>query len=128
VCFEYNKGFGITHKGYRSSEKLMFTQINIRPSSYCDKIAKTFDRFDGKRLICGTGRRQKNSSSRGGSCSGDSGGPLVAKVLNEKNEEKFTLIGIVSFGEGDYEGCGSFGAYTKVSKYLNFIRDPIHNY
>ena len=110
----------------------MFTQMNIRPSSYCNRIAKslspkTFDRFDGEKLICGTGRQQKNSSLRDGSCSGDSGGPLVAKVLNEKNEEKFTLIGIVSFGGGHYAGCGSFGAYTKVSKYLNFIRDPKHD-
>ena len=106
----------------------MFTQINIRPSSYCNKIAKTIDSFDGERFICGTGRQQKGSSLRGDSCFGDSGGALVAKVLNENNVVKFTLIGIVSFGEGDYGGCGSFGAYTKVSKYLNFIRDPIHNY
>ena len=52
----------------------------------------------------------------------------MAKILNNKNEKKFTLIGIVSFGEGDHGGCGSFGGYTKVSKYLNFIRDPNHNY
>ena len=56
----------------------------------------------------------------------------MAKVLNEKNEEKYTLVGIVSFGEGVGQGifssCGSFGSYTRVSKYLNFIQDPLHFY
>ena len=90
-------------------------------------VAKTIDSFDGERFFCAMGGR-KNSTIRRGTCSGDSGGGLIAKVLDEHGEQKFTLIGIVSFGEGPFANCGSFGSYTKVSKFLNFIRDPIHNY
>ena len=107
------------------SDKLKFTMIKLHSPSYCKRLSETS--FDDEKFLCGSGRRL-NSTVRRDSCSGDSGGPLVAKILNEKNEEKFTLVGIVSYGDGNFLGCGSFGAYTKVSKYLNFIRDPIHNY
>ena len=116
-------GFGLTEKE-RISDKLKFTMINLRPSSFCKRLESS---FDDEKFLCGSGRRF-NSTIRRDSCTGDSGGPLVAKVLIEKNEEKFTLVGIVSYGNGDFHHCGSYGTYTKVSKYLNFIRDPIHNF
>ena len=116
-------GFGLTEKE-RISDKLKLTMINLRPPSFCKRLKSS---FDDEKFLCGTGR-WFNSTVRRDSCSGDSGGPLVAKVLNEKNEEKFTLVGIVSYGNGNFHHCGSYGSYTKVSKYLNFIRDPIHNY
>ena len=123
------QGFGLTQKGVLSN-KLKFTQINLRPPIFCEKLAKKIEEFDGERFLCGVGRKMK--LARRDACQNDSGGPLVAKVLNEKNEEKYTLVGIVSFGEGVGSGvfasCGSFGSYTKVSKYLNFIRDPVHFY
>ena len=123
-------GFGSTESDFYSN-KLKFTQINLRPPSFCEKISNILEHFDGERFLCGVGRRI-NSTVRRDACYGDSGGPLVAKVLNEKNEEKYTLVGIVSFGEGVGQGifsrCGSFGSYTRVSKYLNFIRDPLHFY
>ena len=118
-----NIGFGLTEKE-QLSDKLKLTMINIRPPSFCKRLKSS---FDDEKFLCGTGR-WFNSTVRRDSCSGDSGGPLVAKVLNERNQEKFTLVGIVSYGDGKFHSCGSFGAYTKVSKYLNFIRDPIHNY
>ena len=121
----------MTHKEMPAN-KLKFTQINIRQPEFCEKLANTIKEFDGERFLCGVGRKVKNLSTRRDACQNDSGGPLVAKVLDEQNKEKYTLVGIVSFGEGTGAGvfasCGSFGAYTKVSKYLNFIRDPIHNY
>ena len=120
----------MTEKGSLSS-KLKYTQINLRPPSFCDKIAKSIDEFDGERFLCGVGRKM-NPIVRRDACQNDSGGPMIAKVLDEKHEEKYTLIGVVSFGEGIGDGifasCGSFGSYTKVSKYLNFIHDPVHNY
>ena len=123
-------GFGLTEKGFLA-KKLKFTQINLRPASFCENLSKNNQKIDNKRFLCGVGR-QKTAVARRDACQNDSGGPLIAKVLNEKNEEIFTLVGIVSHGGGDgkgvFEYCGSFGIYTKVSKYLNFIRDPVHNY
>ena len=131
------KGFGLTEKD-KVSNKLKFTQITVRPPKFCDKLANKMDEFDGERFLCGVGRLT-HFGVRRDSCQYDSGGPLVAKVLNEKNEEKYTLVGIVSFGDGPqvfgrdvglevFEDCGTYGSYTKVSKYLNFIRDPVHFY
>ena len=114
------------------ANKLKFTQINIRQPIFCEKLANIIGEFDRERFLCGVGRKVKSLNARRDACQNDSGGPLVAKVLDEQNQEKYTLVGIVSFGEGTGAGvfasCGSFGSYTKVSKYLNFIRDPVHFY
>ena len=48
---------------------------------------------------------------------GDSGGPLVVKINNA-----YTVVGVISWGVGPGgQSCGGPGAYSKVSKYLNFI-------
>ncbi|XP_026485649.1 trypsin-1-like [Vanessa tameamea] len=51
-------------------------------------------------------------------CTGDSGGPLI----NENSEHTYDLIGIVSWGYGCARK-GYPGVYTRVTKYLDWIRD-----
>ncbi|XP_047026320.1 transmembrane protease serine 9-like [Helicoverpa zea] len=51
-------------------------------------------------------------------CTGDSGGPLIA----ENEEHMYDLIGIVSWGFGCARK-GYPGVYTRVTKYLDWIRD-----
>ncbi|XP_050349532.1 transmembrane protease serine 9-like [Nymphalis io] len=51
-------------------------------------------------------------------CTGDSGGPLI----NENSEHAYDLIGIVSWGYGCARK-GYPGVYTRVTKYLDWIRD-----
>ena len=123
-------GFGYTEKS-EPSEKLQYAQIRIRPSRYCKN--RRGGTFDDEKFLCGIGREMTPVAHQD-ACKNDSGGPLIAKVLDENREEKFTLVGIVSSGggvkseSGVFHKCGTFGVYTKVSKYLDFIRDPIHNY
>lgn len=48
-------------------------------------------------------------------CAGDSGGPLVVPVDGE-----YKLAGIVSWGS---ENCDTYGAYTRVSQFEEWIRE-----
>lgn len=57
-------------------------------------------------------------------CQGDSGGPLVCRSVT--NNQEWYLAGVVSHGEG----CArpnEFGAYTRVSLYLDWIREVVTN-
>jgi len=52
------------------------------------------------------------------SCQGDSGGPLVV----QRADGRFVLAGLTSWGEG----CGTnYGYYTKVSKFIDWIKHEI---
>ena len=54
------------------------------------------------------------------SCGGDSGGPMVVR----KPSGSWYQAGIVSFGPKRC-GIGRPGVYTKVSKYLDWIRNSL---
>ncbi|CAL4065537.1 unnamed protein product [Meganyctiphanes norvegica] len=58
------------------------------------------------------------------SCAGDSGGPLFIEENNGKN----TLVGIVSFGPVGEHYCSGIGVYTRVSKYLDWIKYTLNSH
>ena len=54
------------------------------------------------------------------SCQGDSGGPLLDVSTNRYNKQRYSLVGVVSWGIG----CANknrFGVYTDVRRFLQFI-------
>jgi trypsin len=53
------------------------------------------------------------------SCSGDSGGPLFYRTGSD-----VTLVGAVSYGRGCAR-AGYYGVYTRVSKFLSFVKDTL---
>lgn len=57
------------------------------------------------------------------SCQGDSGGAFVVKRLIE-NRSKFYVFGVVSWGIE----CGTYGVYTKVQNYVEWIRRTMKEY
>lgn len=57
-------------------------------------------------------------------CQGDSGGPMI---WESENKQKFTQIGIVSWGQGCARS-GYPGVYTRIGRYMNWIIDKTrHN-
>lgn len=90
-----------------------FVELNECINAYAAKklITNIWDK-----QICAGGEAGKDS------CRGDSGGPLV---YNNPNNQKFDLIGVVSFGPTP---CGLEnvpGVYTNVFKYLDWIRGEL---
>lgn len=57
------------------------------------------------------------------SCQGDSGGPFVFQDSQEPH--RHIVRGIVSFGPPN---CGSYGVYTHVGNYLNWIETTMKQY
>ena len=72
-----------------------------------------------KNQVCAGGEDGK------GSCQGDSGGGLFIrkeKIVDEKRP--WYLLGIVSFGKSSC-GAGIPEVYTRVSKYVRWIKEKI---
>lgn len=69
-----------------------------------------------KNMFCAGDGRGKSDS-----CQGDSGGPLLCS-----HEGRWQIHGLISWGDG----CatrGSYGIYTKVSNYIEWINNTITN-
>ena len=56
-------------------------------------------------------------------CGGDSGGPLVVNSYNGEDRGNWTVAGLTSFGYG----CGDGGVVTRVSNYIDWIKNNIEN-
>lgn len=71
----------------------------------------------GSGQLCLQGRENEDA------CQGDSGGPLMSEGVPGAN--RYTLIGIVSFGPRTC-GVSSFpGVYTRVGTYTDWILEKI---
>merc|ERR1719209_1284999 len=68
-------------------------------------------------MFCAQGEQTEEGIFKG-SCKGDSGGPL--QTYNPNNQDRQTLIGIVSGGIGC--GRGIPGWYTKVAFYSKWVQ------
>jgi secreted trypsin-like serine protease len=56
-------------------------------------------------------------------CEGDSGGPLVCHNRDQFGRIRWALAGVVSFGSECGTVNGGYGIYTRVSSYLDWIRE-----
>ncbi|XP_012667679.2 tissue-type plasminogen activator [Otolemur garnettii] len=99
------------------SEQLKEAHVRLYPASRCTS-QHLFNRTVTSNMLCaGDTRTGGNQPNLHDACQGDSGGPLVCLKDN-----RMTLVGIISWGLG----CGQKdvpGVYTKVTNYLDWIRD-----
>lgn len=100
-------GWGLeSENGTEVSDRLKVVRVPVVSRKKCKEA---YGDILTKNMFC-AGVLKKGDKD---SCQGDSGGPAVNRVKR--------LVGIVSFGKGcakpDYPGV-----YTKVSKYINWIK------
>ncbi|XP_023651387.1 complement C1s subcomponent [Paramormyrops kingsleyae] len=103
------------------SMDLLYANVEIYSSGKCSQTPLHKDKqvplVFTDNMFC-AGDRGKDS------CKGDSGGPLVVPPLGpavSKDKKPYQLYGIVSWGEE----CGDLGYYTKVDKYLDWIKETM---
>lgn len=143
-------GWGLTEELVYPTA-LMKADVELQPNSACNAGIKQIYSADLKKILAEVGYRMRFSPSSidegtrvlsaemadpltdnmicagtadgiRDACSGDSGGPLFTTGGTP------TQVGIVSWGEGPYDGdapCGhkdAYGVYTRVANYLDWIK------
>ena len=107
----WTSGWGTTSEGSYTLPKILNkVEIPLVTTEACN-AADVYSGDITDRMIC-AGLKDGGKDS----CQGDSGGPLFVK----QTSGDFTLIGIVSWGEG----CArpnKYGVYTKVNVMTNWI-------
>jgi len=111
----YLVGWGRLKEGGKKATVLQEAKVPIINRQTCWKALSLYGVFTSNMICAGY--------KKGGidACQGDSGGPLVYR-----NGGRFELAGIVSWGSG----CGDaekYGVYTRVDKYVNWIKANIKN-
>ncbi|XP_040182276.1 mannan-binding lectin serine protease 2 isoform X1 [Rana temporaria] len=112
-------GWGDTGRNPHSRH-LRFVHVNIINHGKCMNAysGKPIKAKVTENMIC-AGHEDGGKDS----CQGDSGGALV---FLDSERERYFIGGIVSWGEN----CGAkgvYGVYTKVSNYLDWIRNTVQN-
>ncbi|XP_066116251.1 complement C1s subcomponent [Saccopteryx bilineata] len=97
--------------------KLRGAKLPIAPMDKCKGVKSDNTYVFSDNMICAGGEKGVDS------CEGDSGGALAIQDPNEQNN-KFYVAGLVSWGPQ----CGTFGLYTKVKNYINWIRKTMQEY
>lgn len=114
-------GWGRTSGGPqgRKSELLQEASLPIVGNARCDRAMRTkvplAGAVDARRMCAG--------QSEGGidSCNGDSGGPLLAPGPAGEWQQ----VGIVSYGVEQCGAPGSFGVYTRVAAFAEWIEAQV---
>ncbi|XP_019962015.2 trypsin-like [Paralichthys olivaceus] len=105
-------GWGTINSGVSlpSPQRLQEVQVPVVSQSTC---REAYSQLTSNMICAGLSEGGKDS------CQGDSGGPLVSK-----NDSKWVLAGVVSFGNGCAEPDFP-GVYTRVSEYESWIKSQI---
>ncbi|XP_050544565.1 venom protease-like isoform X2 [Daktulosphaira vitifoliae] len=109
----YVAGWGALEFRGRSSNELFETQLYIVDNAMCNTAYNNLKATISENMLC-AGTERKNA------CQGDSGGPLTLSIKNQ-----YYLIGITSFGF-KCVGSGYPGVFTRVTEYIEWIREKIH--
>ncbi|XP_055641759.1 serine protease 53-like isoform X2 [Toxorhynchites rutilus septentrionalis] len=112
-------GFGVTDFGSDRSPTLQKTTLNYLDHKTCNSMLprprSLYNGLTADQFCTKTPQRD--------TCQGDSGGPIQVE-LSDVNRMIPYLVGVTSFGTGCWDG--SFGVYTKISSYLEWITSIVN--
>nr|BAU69614.1 C1s2 [Sphyrna zygaena] len=108
-------GWGLTENDTLPTH-LMFVRLPIRELAECRGLSTGHQVTITDNMICAGGQDGSDS------CQGDSGGAFVFSYPKPRRDE-FFVGGVVSWGIR----CGTFGFYTKVMNYLDWIEEIMRN-
>jgi len=105
-------GWGDTRKGPNGSSQLatILQAVTLKTQSH-EECKQKYKEYFKETMICAAAEGKD-------SCNGDSGGPMVVK----EEDDKYHLIGIVSFGPKKCANPKYPGVYTRVTSYLDWIQ------
>lgn len=106
-------GWGATGETKNWSCTLLEAELPVLSNQECRNTKYNASRIQEAMLCAGFPKTAHKDA-----CTGDSGGPLIT----ENSDHVYELIGIVSWGYGCAR-LGYPGVYTRVTKYLDWIRD-----
>lgn len=110
----YVAGWGKTESRSASNIKLKL-RLPLVSQDRCDQTYSGAGVRLGFGQICAGGQRGKDS------CRGDSGGPLMAVEMSPEGFNKWSAIGVVSFGPSPCGMQGWPGVYSKVYEFVPWI-------
>lgn len=116
LCFSWVSGFGLTEHSTVADE-LRYINLPIVAQDVCHTSIEAARR-DHKDVAQLTGNMFCAGLPEGGedTCSGDSGSAFVMET-----DQTYWVAGIVSWGV-DCGKPGKYGVYTRVAKYINWIK------
>ncbi|GBP15045.1 Trypsin-7 [Eumeta japonica] len=106
-------GWGATAETGNWSCTLLQAEMPVLEQSDCRRTSYNANKIADDMLCAGYPTTAEKDA-----CTGDSGGPLIA----DTGKRVYELIGVVSWGYGCARK-GFPGIYTRVSKYLDWIKD-----
>ncbi|KAM3922957.1 mannan-binding lectin serine protease 2 [Leptodactylus fuscus] len=113
-------GWGRSKHRASGTKKLFYVDVDVVDRVTCNTAYQKKLNVGNKVLITDNmfcaGEEGKDS------CKGDSGGALVFK---DDTTEKWFIGGIVSWGAEDCGARDQYGVYTRVTNYLDWIKDTI---
>ena len=105
----------------RLEKRLLKAEVPVVDQSTCIKANSKYIVTDN--MFCAG----YFNGTYGDACEGDSGGPLAIDNSLSMNvaAERWVLAGVISWGRG-CEGIGTYGVYTRVSKFVRWINNEIN--
>ena len=105
-------GWGGVEEGGGVTEVLRKSQVVPVTNSECGGVMGA-ERISENMICAGTAGTD--------TCQGDSGGPLTTRA---QGDTAYSVIGITSWGDGCARP-GTYGVYTRLSRYLGWIQDQL---